>query len=80
MRNVTIHIRKMKHHQIMDMNIHIVNQHSTIYRDQLVITYSKGRRETSFHPFVSSSIRPSVSSWSVYSDGMEKEWNTDVTR
>jgi hypothetical protein len=37
MRNVTIYIWEIKYLQIMDMNIHIVNQHSTIYRDQLVI-------------------------------------------
>ncbi len=37
------------------------------------ITYSKGRQdETSFHPFVPSSIRPSVPSWSVYFDRAEK--------
>ncbi len=30
------------------------------------------------HPFVHPSDHPSVSSWSVYSDGVEKEWNTDV--
>ncbi len=99
-----------------------------------LVTYSKGHRETSFHPSVPSSIcpsvwssicpvmvcllqrgrervkfrcgatgkvkdvvkhhfihlsrhpsihpsgHPSVSSWSVYSDGAEKEWNTNATR
>jgi len=44
----------------------------------LKITYSKGRHETSFHPFVPSSICPSVSSWFIYSD--EKEWNIDAVR
>ncbi len=39
MRNVTIHTWEIKYLQIMDMNIHIVKQHSTIYRDQLVIYY-----------------------------------------
>jgi hypothetical protein len=32
------------------------------------------------HPSVHPSGHPSVSSWSVYSEGAEKEWNTDVTR
>jgi len=30
----------------------------------------------SHHP----SVHPSVSSWSVYSNGAEKEWNTDAAR
>jgi hypothetical protein len=48
-----------------------------------VIIYSKGRREASFHPsvssFIHSSDHPSIPSWSVYSDRAEKEWNTDTT-
>jgi len=32
------------------------------------------------HPSVHSFGHPSVSSWSVYSDGAEKEWNTDATQ
>jgi len=32
----------------------------------------------SHHPFVHSSDHPFVPSWSVYSDGAEKEWNTDA--
>jgi len=45
-----------------------------IKKDQhiiIIITYSKGRREASFHPSVR---HPSVPSWSVYSDRAEKEW------
>jgi hypothetical protein len=48
------------------------------------ITYSKGRHEASFfihlfrHPSIHSSGHPSVPSWSVYSEGVEKEWNTDT--
>jgi len=34
----------------------------------------------SHYPFVHSFDHPSVSSWSVYFDGAEKEWNTDVTQ
>ncbi len=48
------------------------------------ITYSKGRREASFHPSVPSSVHPfghpSIPSWSIYSDGAEKEWNRDAIR
>jgi hypothetical protein len=32
------------------------------------------------HPSIHPSGHPSVSSWSVYSDGAEKEWNTNATR
>jgi hypothetical protein len=32
------------------------------------------------HPSIHSSSHPSVASWSVYSDGVEKEWNTDAAR
>jgi hypothetical protein len=46
----------------------------------LRITYSKGRCEASFHPSVPSSICPFVPSWSVYSNGAEKEWNTDTAQ
>jgi hypothetical protein len=39
----------------------------------LNITYSKGRQDEGlFHPSVPSSIRPSVPSWFVYSDEVEK--------
>jgi hypothetical protein len=38
------------------------------------ITYSKGRRDVKHH-FIHLSRHPSVPSWSVYSDGTEKEWN-----
>jgi len=34
----------------------------------------------SCHPSAHSSDPPFVPSWSVYSDGAEKEWNTDATR
>jgi len=43
------------------------------------ITYSKGCCETSFHPSVHSSGHPFVPSWSIYFDGVEKEWNTNTT-
>jgi hypothetical protein len=41
------------------------------------ITYSKGHWDEmtlSIHP----SRRPSIPSWSIYSDGAEKGWNTDA--
>ncbi len=34
----------------------------------------------SCHPFVHSSGHPFISSWSVYSDGAKKEWNTAATQ
>jgi len=45
----------------------------------IYITYRKGHREDHFihlsrHPFFYLSGHPSVLSWSVYSDGAEKEW------
>jgi hypothetical protein len=41
------------------------------------ITYSKRHRETSFHPSVHLFGHPFVPSWSVYFDGVKKEWNID---
>ncbi len=34
----------------------------------------------SCHPSIHPSSHPFVLSWSIYSDGAEKEWNTDATR
>ncbi len=54
----------------------------------LDITHSKGHREAficpvihlSCHSSVHPSGHPSISSWSVYSDEAEKEWNADTAR
>jgi len=63
----------------------IISLVTILYRPQyqVHITYSKGRCEASFHPSVLSSIcpsvrYPSVPSWSIYFDEVEKEWNTDM--
>jgi len=38
------------------------------------------KHHSSINPIIHPSGHPSVPSWSVYSDKVEKEWNTDATQ